>query len=146
LQRQVYPQRAQSPQVVRKSKIFVITRDFVSRTTWIRSLPLLVLLVVGGDGGAPDPACFRRVSQTRIVPSHRVCVRWFDLMLCVTSCRLHPHGVKPRSIRLVLLVSSARVAPRKRLALVASKRRTRTSVETHNHGAISSAGVDVHFR
>ena len=119
----MYPQRAQSPQA------------------WIRSLPLLVLLVVGGDGGAPDPACFRRVSQTRIVPSHRVCVRWFDLMLCVTSCRLHPHGVKPRSIRLVLLVSSARVAPRKRLALVASKRRTRTSVETHNHGAISSAGV-----
>jgi hypothetical protein len=55
----VYPQRAQSPQVVRKSKIFVITRDFVSRTTWIRSLPLPLLLVVGGDGGAPDPACFR---------------------------------------------------------------------------------------
>jgi hypothetical protein len=71
----VYPQRAQSPQVVRKSKIFVIKRDFVSRTTWIRSLPLLVLLVVGGDGGAADPACFRRVSQTRIVPSHRVCLR-----------------------------------------------------------------------
>jgi hypothetical protein len=48
------PQGAQSPQVVRKSKIFVITRDFVSRTTWIRPLPDLL----SGDGGASDRPCF----------------------------------------------------------------------------------------
>ena len=35
-------ERVRSPQIVRKSKIFVITSDEVSRTTLLRSVPLLV--------------------------------------------------------------------------------------------------------
>ena len=82
------PQGAQSPQALTRAKLSfahqnrsAILRTLTNRCairphtrnlrflgTWIRSLPLLL----GGDGGASDPACFRRLSQTRIVPSHRV--------------------------------------------------------------------------
>ena len=34
-------ERVRSPQIVRKSKIFVITRDFISRTTLIWNVPCL---------------------------------------------------------------------------------------------------------
>ena len=40
--------------------------DSESPRAWIRSLPLLL----GGHGRASDPACFRRLSQTRSMPSH----------------------------------------------------------------------------